>query len=584
MNIKMRVKIEKKVSYVVSKEVIDLFDNFQQSDYCTKSNKSNVVTFSTILLNYREINSVDDFSDDTFYEDFKMTLPTFSSYKNRPLSASEKALLKNLYCYLLNMYPQNFKLLTMYIINQNRIAFLVNDGFKIIKRNIFEDVPLEYDKWILVENNSLFNIDFTNINQTYLADALKRYIWEDTCSTTKTKTQSLHVLIKTLNLLPMNIRLIKFNDMYNIKNEITGNTINQSAAIYISHIRSMLKYFEEIHVLSINKTAWNILQMKQVRSEAITDYYSKEEIKSILQYWNDAIKLEKKESEEVLSRLQLIAILYVLNTAMRLETICNLKINDLNSVDNNYFYIADGKNEKAVKYNITPNIKKLHDEVLKLTKQYRNENSPFSQYLFVYKRSRGNSLDLINRRVLNNKVIAVSKILKISPLGITGVRNRFMNNIIYDLETENNGAIVQALSKHSLNVHYNHYFQNDVNKIALQLYGVTIGETELKGVVMKKADVNVSKKDIVLNGRGYCSSDNCNQNNVLDCLMCNYFRCTPANIPYFKNEIEMLEKELANETIVHEREFKNAKRKLNVEYLFKCYEIQDGENNNGNED
>ena len=63
--------------------------------------------------------------------------------------------------------------------------------------------------------------------------------------------------------------------------------------------------------------------------------------------------------------------------------------------------------------------------------------------------------------------------------------------------------------------------------------------------------------------------------------MCRYFRCTPANIPYFKNEIELLEKEISEEPISHEREFKIARKKLNVEYLFRCYEIQNGGLKNG---
>ena len=172
MNIKMRKNFEKKVSYEVPEQVVELFEDFYESDYCTKSNRLSIFTFSTIFLNHREIRDVDDFSDDTFYDDFKMSSPTFTSYKNRPLNAHEKALLKNLYCYLLNKYPQNFSLITMNIINQNSIFMLINNDFKIVKRNIFEDTPLEYNKWILLENNESYTIDFTKINQVYLAYAL----------------------------------------------------------------------------------------------------------------------------------------------------------------------------------------------------------------------------------------------------------------------------------------------------------------------------------------------------------------------------------------------------------------------------
>ena len=596
---KIRKSIDRNVPYNVPGELIEVFEDFFESNFRAPSNEKGTTLFA-ILLNHRKVSSSDDFSDETFYIDFKMASSEFISFRGKSLTGQEKSMLKNLYSYLLSNYPDNFETLTLNVINHNNTFRLINENYKIVKRNIFDELPTDLDKWIYLDNENIYNIDFTLVEQEKMRNGLKSYFWYDTSSKTESKYQALHVLIKALNLLSDNFQNSQKNqnnennqklgvrEITFLKEQITNGKKSQSAFIYISHIKSMLLYFEEINILKINKTALNLLKMNNVKSKPLTKYYSKDEMESILKCFNEKIQKEDNENIKVLTQLQLIATLYVLNTAMRLETVCNLKIGDLNHVDNNYFYVANGKNEEKVKYNISPGIKKLHDEVLKITAQYRNEaetlnslKNSIGDYLFLYKRKRGNNLSLLNKRDLNYKIKEISNELGIEPLGITGVRNRFMNNIIYNINTGNNGAIIQALSKHSINVHYNHYFENNIKEIALQLYGVTIGEADLKGMVLEKPNIDVKKKDIVMNGRGYCSSDTCNENNVLDCLMCRYFRCTPANIPYFKNEIELLEKEISEEPISHEREFKIARKKLNVEYLFRCYEIQNGGLKNG---
>lgn len=582
---KIRKSINRNVTYKVSDEVIGMFEDFFESGFRAPTNEKGTTVFS-ILLNHRKVTSLNDFSDRSFYEDFKIASSEFVSYRGKSLNGHEKSMLKNLYSYLLSNYPDNFELLTLKVVNHNNMFRLINDGYKIVRRNIFDDVPVELDKWILLENEDIYSIDFTLIKQEKLRNGVKSYFWHDTASKVDSKYQVLHIFIKGLNILSDNIQKIGVKEIASLKEQITEGKPSQTAFIYISHMKSLLLYFEEIKILKISKTALSLLKMNNVRSKPLTEYYSRDEMEAILNCLNTKAEEEKNENLRILTQLQLIATLYVLNTAMRLETVCNLKIDDLNHVDSNYFYMADGKKEKNVRYSISPGIKKLHDEILKITAQYRLESTDnsdnsnhsdslnMSRYLFLYKRHRGGNLSLLNKTAINYTIKEISKELDIKPLGITGVRNRFMNNIIYKLNTDNNGAVVQALSKHSLNVHYNYYFENNIKDIALQLYGVTIGEADLKGMVLEKPDTDVRKKDIVMNGRGYCSSTACNENNVLDCLMCRYFRCTPVNIPYFKDEIRLLEEEISKEQLAHEREFKIARKKLNVEYLFRCYEIQ----------
>lgn len=577
-NSKVRKNIKKNVAYNISDKIINFFENFFESSYCTKSNRS-YTSFCSIFLNHRHLKDETDFSDDTFYYDFQMADDDYITSYNRPMWTHEKALLKNLYSYALYRYPDNFVILNNKIINHNNIFSLITNNYKMIKRNIFSEVPQSTDKWIFIDDKQVFSIDFSLIKNKKYKLACQKFFWEDTSSKTETKYKCYHALVKVSNLLPTETSYITYKMLSNIKKEIVSEKKSQTGFIYLSNVKSMLAFFEDIGIIKINKTAIDALKMNNVRSNPITDYYSQTDIETILKNLTNSYARESNRDIKTKLQLQIIAILYALNTPMRLETILSLKLNDLKQIDNNYYYLTDSKTKSEIKYNITHNIKKLHDEIIRITNDYRTGNSPVEKYLFIYRRTRGNIVSLLNKLDLNRTLNKAAVQSDINPLGITGIRNRFMNNIINKTERGIEKATLQALSKHSLNVHYNYYYKNNIQQLAAQLFGVTIGDIDLKGVVLPKEDINVQKMDIVMNGRGYCSSEKCKENNILDCLMCRWFRCTPINIPYFKIEIDNLNKKIEQQGIQHEKEFLIAKKKLNVAYLFKCLELTEKEEN-----
>ena len=139
---KIRKSIDRNVPYNVPDDVIKLFESFFESNFRAPSNEKGTTLFA-ILLNYRKVSSIDDFSDETFYIDFKMASPEFISFRGKRLTGQEKSMLKNLYSYLLSNYPDNFETLTLNIINHNNTFRLINENYKIVKRNIFDEVPTD---------------------------------------------------------------------------------------------------------------------------------------------------------------------------------------------------------------------------------------------------------------------------------------------------------------------------------------------------------------------------------------------------------------------------------------------------------
>ena len=133
-------------------------------------------------------------------------------------------------------------------------------------------------------------------------------------------------------------------------------------------------------------------------------------------------------------------------------------------------------------------------------------------------------------------------------------------------------ALIAGVSKHSAAVHYRNYFNNDVVQLCRDLYGVTIGDVDLKGIVVStNPDATVS--NTVLNGRGNCNIASCEDKTKLDCLMCNHCVVTPKNIPFFLIEIDNINEKIENAAMNEEKEFYLAIKTLNVSYLAKCYEI-----------
>ena len=90
---KIRKSIDRNVPYNVPDDVIELFENFFDSGFRAPSNEKGTTLFA-ILLNHRKVSSSDDFSDETFYIDFKMTSSEFISFRGKNLTGQEKSMLK----------------------------------------------------------------------------------------------------------------------------------------------------------------------------------------------------------------------------------------------------------------------------------------------------------------------------------------------------------------------------------------------------------------------------------------------------------------------------------------------------------
>ena len=114
------------------------------------------------------------------------------------------------------------------------------------------------------------------------------------------------------------------------------------------------------------------------------------------------------------------------------------------------------------------------------------------------------------------------------------------------------------------NVDIEHYIDMDVTTMMEALHGVIIGNIDITGRVMAKVPENISiVANEVSNGCGYCQKEYCNNLTYLDCILCKDFVTMPSRLPFFEEQIRLMDMKIKNAEIPHDKEdFVNIKRLL----------------------
>ena len=229
-------------------------------------------------------------------------------------------------------------------------------------------------------------------------------------------------------------------------------------------------------------------------------------------------------------------------------------------------------------YNITRYVKGLIDEVKNVTNILRNDAIGVErEYLFIYRRERQCTIGIVRQDSLSVFHNKICKEYGIRMLKLGAVRNYYMQQVS-EYVVENNGdqTEIEYLSKHTVKVHIRNYDTVDIKDFCQRFYQVEIGSIELKGRVEEKN--NKPPKNDVAHGCGHCSLEKCVLKGNLECLMCDKFVTTIDCIPFFKKEISSIDEQILEQPLQHEKEFLNNKKRLNVAYLAKLYELEESIN------
>lgn len=564
-------------SYGADPELIHFLEEFRIKEFSTHYGAA-VRGFNRFFNQYfdnRTPSDLYDFSEESFEKDVQIIMDVVSSSdKYTP------GFLRDLYKEIISDGYGNFSVFVREMFDYNNFISDIKKGFKVVIYNPVNDIP-EGDKWLIWKDNNFYKFDFSEIIFDAKKLALKGYIWQESSPSLANKKKTLPRYMLFLNLLKNGIPLeITPSNVIEFTQSL-GSMSSTSKHVFISSIKDFVNYMKACDLCSISDIAMSLFKAENVRSTGYKDSYSAKEIKEILNKMDQFISMQ---SGIMKSNYQLRKIMVQIanETPVRSENISRLKLNCLEKIgDSNKYYLHyNPKNYVDDRIPLTDNVFNLFKQAIELTKPLRKIKSNNNEFIFIYERKRGSTIDVISSNRVSAFVNQICDELGIPKRGLKGVRNHYMNKVtkVAGSKGSNGVQMLESLSRHSLAVHFNNYSDIDLDTICTEMYGITVGVRDLKGVISRKDSI-YEKKSIVLQGRGFCTVSTCEDRTLCDCLMCRRFKTTPSCIPFFEEEIKKIEERIACASSDEEVKFLNAMKSLNLKYLTELYKaVEKGEN------
>lgn len=504
-----------------------------------------------------------------------------------------------------NYNPEIFKKDGFDVRNLQTIGLcqLLASGFEIVNLNPIETIP-DADKWILcysdkfasnseVKTSNTKIVDFTKINNKTYRFWCKYFIWKSPNSLSS-KLTSMNVFATFFNYID-DLKNGKILSLYAKKNNTIDISVNEIVAYrnyiitsyqnnrtilrHIYDTRAILKFIQDNNIAEFPSGIYYYLTYKLNSKYDNTKAIPDEELKQLSAYMNN------KSTENTINELFYLAFYIALETEFRPSQIFSLKIDCVSETAKKNEFIITSKTKTSanepIEQPITIYVKKHIDRILALTQKYRVKNSiaDISSYLFLMPSDRKNAYKIITPDLFNTYLKNCCKELNLPLYTCQNLRDTHMTkaeefvirNQLSDMEQN-------ILSGHrSPNVDTKHYIDTQIKDLLESVHGVIIGDIDISGHIHENLPADIkTQENCVSNGCGYCNSKNCENFSFLDCLLCKDFVTTVDRLPYFQEQVKILDKKIKSATIPHDKEdFVNIKR-LYLGFIQQILEIKGG--------
>lgn len=581
---------------------IDYKTNYILSNYLAKKRKDNdrlaVIVMATIFKNKPGL-MPEDFNDQTFEEDLKTAnrLADEDSKIYDPRSVYT-------YCYsVINFYlfiqdilgeelcNENFKKYNEAVLSYQYIASKLHDGFEVIKHNKFDKVP-KSDKWIIDKNDECKDreriacIDFTLVTDKEWRKIVKEYYWTTINQNYRNENKRMKHMFDFVNLVAERHKgtTIEVADIIQYKkNVLDADKTSSYTEKCLSMAKKLILFLKSKGLVKFGEHMFTYFDLYDERKKAYTEAYTKDEIITLLDKYQQDYKTCTNKIKKQRLLLEYYIVMLMSLTEMRKASILALRTDSLREV------LKAGKNEYVVHvpskttdgeddtYPITNKVANVIKEVLKQTESDRKEATPaYKEKLFICRRDIKRNIAAMSERTMDSHLRQACSEAGIKYKPFAAIRNYYQNEVSEFLDRKGlSHTLIPALAKHGIDIHYTHYVPIDIKRLCVSLYAIDIGDITLRGQIQEKGTENR-----VYRNCGSCNQKHCSISNNYDCLMCENFVTTPDNISWFKEEIKRIDEQIAKQTIVHEVEFLQSKKKLLVSYYAKLVEFK-GEMING---
>jgi len=542
-----------------------------------------------------------------------------------------------LHCYIENnnIDHQIFTLddrIDKYSLYKGNFDTLYDKGFRVIRYNRFDSVPLS-DRWLVAPNGEenisipkkaymYTPIDFSILTSSTLKNFAKSWFWY-TGGSLYAKEKNLNCIFGfVVFLAEIFFERVgnKIQELYRIPNKAIADRIDLEDIIeyrfYISlkysnlntinsnikAVKSFLQYIIDNWQFEVDLLAFDYLKIVKIRKEYGGNPIIKEDLDIIVKKYK-----ENDSKGDFQSQLDWIIFNLCVTTNMRVGEILNLKRNCLQETmkSGQFVLMYESQEDKEDKEDDNEDRPILNIQRKGSNGEYKEENinryteliirnairltqhlsmkadDSTKEYLFLTKALKNTirviELDSFYRRF---KRIISHYDLKGGPYTVYHLRDTFMTNIFIQgkKEGKSTSVIHEGTGHADLRTSLKYYRIHDIQGYLEAMYGVMIGNVNTIGTVVLDITETINGippniKSITVNEEcGFCRKKECL--NGIPCLICPSFVTTLDRIPFFEKKVAMIDDELKNESIEHEKEHLLEIKKLCVGYLHKLFELK----------
>lgn len=476
------------------------------------------------------------------------------------------------------------------ILQRSTISKEIVEGYHLIKYNQMEKTP-ECDKWLFCykksENSSIYEIDavdFTRILSKTYRSWVKHYIWKEDVKV-HTKLDPLPMFVKAFNYVhdikagaalnvfatPGDETKFDVRDAMAYKNyilEAYENNRTRNAHIY--SIRNLLRHVFRNNLGDIDAGVFYTLNHTVDQTYDNTCPIPNSELSQL------SALIKEKASSDPLADMYSSIFFIALETEFRGSQIVSLPKNCLRETAKNGEYVVVSETKTSagelVEQPISAYVEREIRHVMQITNIYREKctNTRLKNHLFIVPGAKRNTFKPLSKVKFNSFLKACCSELALPLYTLENLRDTHMTKAEeFKIRNQLSDIEQSVLTGHSSTVVDDiHYVKLDIREMLETLHGTIIGDVQLDGKIYSSLDSSITNSENeVSNSCGWCKSSSCNVMVNLDCPMCKNFVTTISRLPYFEEQVKILDKKIVAASIPHDKEDLVNIKRLMLRYI-----------------
>lgn len=483
------------------------------------------------------------------------------------------------------------KLYGMRTLNHTYFSKWFSSGYRPVIYNRAADVPA-VDDWMLIlpegtsvstimTNGSILSFNFSAVKNKSFRTAVKRYCWRSSQDIT-TKQKDLRYLIDFFNMYYPDensiYRRITINILSSYKSYIMSHYSNTTTRSHrVSPVSSFCNYCISNHILDIGKESLKFLRMPNGQKETDTKHVDRDELIMLANYM-DEHKYDSPTSTAAYAVFHI-----ALNTEFRISQIVNLDVGCVHEAMKKNEYeihsITKVSHGSVVTQPCARMIKGLIEDYLTLSADLREQcvNMTEKSKIFITPGKLRGTIRIMSAITFNTYLNNACDEVGIAHYSATNLRSTYLTNAEkYVREKSLSNATLLGLSGHkNINTLKRHYIQENIEEALQAANNIIIGDISLSGQILAVENEPSSKANNVDGECGFCMSEECDSNGILNCLLCKFFATTIIRIPFFEQRLKALDDALESCETPHDKEDLNNLKRLYAAYLEELLTIKE---------